>query len=78
MVGSMVHCHQEVLSVVNFNLDESLACRVATNEVRFYDPCDFSKGFGMPASVQILASGKDLQIQPIARRSFFRFHRRWC
>ncbi|GAA0173828.1 translation initiation factor [Lithospermum erythrorhizon] len=26
----------------------------------------------MPASVQIFASGKDLQSQPIARRSFFR------
>ncbi|GAA0148343.1 translation initiation factor [Lithospermum erythrorhizon] len=88
--------------VVKFNGDESVGCRLATNEVQFYDPGDFSKGFvnrlrvqgvaavelsktpqsyvavfvpeskGMPASVQIFACGKDLQSQPIARRSFFR------
>lgn len=87
---------------VHFSSDETVACRLATNEIQFFDPRDFSKGFvnrlrvpgvaalelskapgsyvaafvpeskGMPASVQIYACGKDLQSQPVARRSFFR------
>lgn len=87
---------------VRFSSDEAVACRLATNEIQFFDPRDFPKGFinrlrvpgvaalelskvpgsyvaafvpeskGMPASVQIYASGKDLQSQAVARRSFFR------
>ncbi|XP_027117751.1 eukaryotic translation initiation factor 2A isoform X1 [Coffea arabica] len=86
---------------IKFSLDEAIACRLATNEVQFFDPEDFSKGIvhrlrvpgvaavelsktpgayvaafvpeskGMPASVQIFATGKDVQ-SPVARRSFFR------
>lgn len=28
-----------------FSSDEAVACRLATNEVQFFDPSDFSKGF---------------------------------
>ncbi|XP_022761533.1 eukaryotic translation initiation factor 2A-like [Durio zibethinus] len=87
---------------VQFSSDEAVACRLATNEIQFFDAADFSKGIshrlripgvaavelskapgshvaafvpeskGSPASVQIYASGKELQSQPLARRSFFR------
>ncbi|OAY65731.1 eukaryotic translation initiation factor 2A [Ananas comosus] len=87
---------------VQFSSDESVACRMATNEIQFFDPKDFAKGIinrlkipgvtaielskspgshvvayiaeakGVPASVQIFSCGKDLQSQPVARRSFFR------
>ncbi|KAF7805314.1 eukaryotic translation initiation factor 2A [Senna tora] len=87
---------------IQFSSDEAVACRMATNEVQFFDAEDFSKGViyrlkvpgvaaielsrtpgshvavfipeskGIPASVQIFASEKDSQSQPIARRSFFR------
>ncbi|KAI5676054.1 hypothetical protein M9H77_07004 [Catharanthus roseus] len=87
---------------IQFSFDEVVACRVATNEVQFFDPGDLSKGTvqrlrvpgvagvelskkpgayvavyvpeskGMPASVQIYNTGKDLQCQPAARRNFFR------
>ncbi|XP_059304991.1 uncharacterized protein LOC132056689 isoform X3 [Lycium ferocissimum] len=30
---------------VRFSSDESVACRLATNEIQFFDPKDFSKGF---------------------------------
>ncbi|GMH01372.1 hypothetical protein Nepgr_003211 [Nepenthes gracilis] len=82
--------------------DEAVACRLATNEIQFFDPADFSKGIvsrlripgvaavglskqpgshvaafvpeskGVPASVQIFSCGKDVNSQPLARRSFFR------
>ncbi|GAV82619.1 eIF2A domain-containing protein [Cephalotus follicularis] len=85
-----------------FSSDEAVACRMATNEIQFFDAGDLSKGIvyrlripgvaaielskapgshvaafvpeskGSPASVQIYACGKDLQSQPVARRSFFR------
>ena len=29
---------------IKFSLDEAIACRLATNEVQFFDPEDFSKG----------------------------------
>ncbi|KAK9141268.1 hypothetical protein Scep_010949 [Stephania cephalantha] len=88
--------------LVQFSFDEAVACRLATNEIQFFDAGDFSKGIiyrlrvpglaamelskttgshiaafvaeskGIPASVQIFASGKDAQSQPVARRSFFR------
>nr|AKM76409.1 eukaryotic translation initiation factor eIF2A family protein [Melianthus villosus] len=87
---------------VRFSSDETVACRMATNEIQFLDTADFSKGIvsrlripgvaaielakapgthvaafvpeskGAPASVQIYACAKDLQSQPVARRSFFR------
>nr|AKM76403.1 eukaryotic translation initiation factor eIF2A family protein [Geranium incanum] len=87
---------------IRFSSDEAVACRMATNEIQFFDGADFSKGFinrlrvpgvaaielskepgshvavyvpeskGVPASVQIYACAKDLQSQPLARRSFFR------
>ncbi|OMO63860.1 Ribosomal protein S4e [Corchorus capsularis] len=87
---------------IQFSSDESVACRLATNEIQFFDATDFSKGIlyrlripgvtavelskapgshvaafvpeskGSPASVQIYACGKELQSQPLARRSFFR------
>ncbi|XP_068646530.1 uncharacterized protein [Aristolochia californica] len=87
---------------VQFSSDEAVACRLATNEIHFFDAADFSKGVvyklrvpgvaaielsktpgshvgafvaeskGIPASVQIFASAKELQAQPLARRSFFR------
>ncbi|PRQ49591.1 putative transcription factor WD40-like family [Rosa chinensis] len=87
---------------VRFSSDEAVACKLATNEIQFFDAADFSKGVtnrlrvpgvaaielskapgshvaafvpeskGIPASVQIFATGKDLQSQPVARRSFFR------
>lgn len=86
---------------IRFSSDETVACRMATNEIQFFDAKDFSKGVihrlrvpgvaaielsrtpgthiaafvpeskGVPASVQIFASG-DSQTQAIARRSFFR------
>ncbi|KAK8585467.1 hypothetical protein V6N13_050446 [Hibiscus sabdariffa] len=85
-----------------FSSDEAVACRLATNEIQFFDPADFSKGTlhwlripgvaavelsraprshvaafvpeskGSPASVQIYPCEKELQSQPLARRSFFR------
>nr|AKM76407.1 eukaryotic translation initiation factor eIF2A family protein [Monsonia emarginata] len=87
---------------IRFSSDEAVACRMATNEIQFFDGADFSKGImnrlrvpgvaaielskepgshiavyvpeskGVPASVQIYPCGKDLQSQPVARRSFFR------
>ncbi|XP_021279516.1 eukaryotic translation initiation factor 2A isoform X2 [Herrania umbratica] len=87
---------------IQFSSDEAVACRLATNEIQFFDAADFSKGIshrlripgvaavelskapgshvaafvpeskGSPASVQIYACGKELQSQPLARRSFFR------
>ncbi|KAG8655378.1 hypothetical protein MANES_04G036150v8 [Manihot esculenta] len=87
---------------IRFSSDEAVACRMATNEMQFFDPRDFSKGIihqlrvpgvaaielakvpgshvaayvpeskGSPASVQIFPCGKDMQSQPVARRSFFR------
>ncbi|KAJ3675395.1 hypothetical protein LUZ60_004437 [Juncus effusus] len=87
---------------VQFSSDESTACRIATNEIQFFDSKDFSKGIiyklripgvtsfeiskapashlaayvaeskGIPGSVQIYSTKKELQTQPIARRSFFR------
>nr|AKM76402.1 eukaryotic translation initiation factor eIF2A family protein [Francoa sonchifolia] len=87
---------------IRFSSDETVACRMATNEIQFFEVGDFSKGFvhrlripgvaaielskapgthvaafvpetkGAPASVQIFSCGKDLQSQPVARRSFFR------
>lgn len=30
---------------VHFSSDETVACRLATNEIQFFDPRDFSKGF---------------------------------
>ncbi|GLT91582.1 hypothetical protein SLE2022_094630 [Rubroshorea leprosula] len=87
---------------IRFSSEEAVACRLATNEIQFFDAGDFSKGIvdrlripgvagvelsnlpgshvaafvpeskGSPASVQIYASGKELQSQPLARRSFFR------
>ncbi|XP_065847646.1 eukaryotic translation initiation factor 2A-like [Euphorbia lathyris] len=87
---------------IQFSSDEAVACRLATNEIQFFNPRDFSKGIvhrlrvpgvtalqlsrvpgshvaafvpeakGSPASVQIYACGKDIQSQPVARRSFFR------
>ncbi|KAK6260260.1 hypothetical protein SCA6_014734 [Theobroma cacao] len=87
---------------IQFSSDEAVACRLATNEIQFFDAVDFSKGIshrlripgvdavelskapgshvaafvpeskGSPASVQIYACGKELQSQPLARRSFFR------
>lgn len=30
---------------VRFCSDEAVACRLATNEIQFFDPRDFSKGF---------------------------------
>jgi translation initiation factor 2A len=30
---------------IQFSSDEATACRVATNEVQFFDAGDFSKGF---------------------------------
>ncbi|KAK8549231.1 hypothetical protein V6N13_008908 [Hibiscus sabdariffa] len=87
---------------IRFSSDEAVACRVATNEIQFFDPADFSKGTlhwlripgvaavelsraprshvaafvpeskGSPASVQIYPCEKELQSQPLARRSFFR------
>ncbi|KAL5784166.1 hypothetical protein ACOSQ2_006558 [Xanthoceras sorbifolium] len=87
---------------IRFNSDEAVACRLATNELQFFDARDFSKGIihrlrvpgvaafelskapgshvaayvpeskGTPASVQIYVCEKDLQSQPVARRSFFR------
>ncbi|GAY44730.1 hypothetical protein CUMW_084110 [Citrus unshiu] len=87
---------------IRFSSDEAVACRMATNEIQFFDTTDFPKGIlyrlrvpgvaafevskapgshvavfvpeskGSPASVQIYACGKDLQSQPLARRSFFR------
>ncbi|XVF65791.1 hypothetical protein PTKIN_Ptkin09bG0278700 [Pterospermum kingtungense] len=86
---------------IRFSSDEAVACRLATNEIQFFDAADFSKGIshrlrisgvaavelskapgshvaafvpeskGSPASVQIYACGKELQSQPLARRSFF-------
>lgn len=29
---------------VRFSSDEAVACRLATNEIQFFDPSDFSKG----------------------------------
>ncbi|KAL3814737.1 hypothetical protein ACJIZ3_016005 [Penstemon smallii] len=87
---------------IRFSTDETVACRLATNEVQFLDPSNFSKGAvhrlrvpgiaafelsytpgsyvaafvpeskGMPANVQIFSCGKELQSQPVARKSFFR------
>ncbi|XP_015581729.2 eukaryotic translation initiation factor 2A [Ricinus communis] len=87
---------------IRFSYDEAVSCRLATNEIQFFDPKDFSKGIvhrlripglaalelsmvpgshvaafvpeskGSPASVQIFACTKDMQSQPVARRSFFR------
>nr|AKM76406.1 eukaryotic translation initiation factor eIF2A family protein [Hypseocharis bilobata] len=87
---------------IRFSSDEAIACRLATNEIQFFNGRDFSKGTvnrlrvpgvaavelskapgshvaayvpeskGVPASVQIYACEKDLQSQPVARRSFFR------
>ncbi|GAB4859126.1 hypothetical protein Ancab_010596 [Ancistrocladus abbreviatus] len=87
---------------IGFSLDEAIACRLATNEIQFFDPEDFSRGIisrlripgiaavelskkpgshvaafvpeskGVPASVQIFTGGKDVNTQPLARRSFFR------
>ncbi|KAL9379935.1 hypothetical protein Peur_028417 [Populus x canadensis] len=87
---------------IRLSSDEAVACRMATNEIQFFDPKDFSKGIvhrirvpgvaavelsmvpgshvaafipeskGVPASVQIFACGKEMQSQPVARRSFFR------
>ncbi|KAG9139378.1 hypothetical protein Leryth_025831 [Lithospermum erythrorhizon] len=42
--------------VVKFNGDESVGCRLATNEVQFYDPGDFSKGFVNRLRVQGVAA----------------------
>ncbi|KAG9136871.1 hypothetical protein Leryth_026098 [Lithospermum erythrorhizon] len=42
--------------VVKFNGDESVGCRIATNEVQFYDPGDFSKGFVNRLRVQGVAA----------------------
>ncbi|XP_073130726.1 eukaryotic translation initiation factor 2A isoform X1 [Henckelia pumila] len=85
-----------------FSSDEAVASRLATNEVQFFDPTDFSKGIihrvrvpgiaafelsrtpglyvaafvpeskGMPANIQIFTCAKEVQNQPVARRSFFR------
>ncbi|XP_056171887.1 uncharacterized protein LOC115679300 isoform X1 [Syzygium oleosum] len=30
---------------IRFSSDEAVACRLATNEIQFFDGCDFSKGF---------------------------------
>ncbi|KAI3470228.1 hypothetical protein Pfo_026891 [Paulownia fortunei] len=87
---------------IRFSSDEAVAGRLATNEVQFFDPENFSKGIvhrlrvpgiaafelsktpgsyvavfvpeskGMPANVQIFACAKELQSQPVARKSFFR------
>lgn len=87
---------------IRLSSDEAIACRMATNEIQFFNPKDFSKGIvhrirvpgvaavelsmvpgshvaafipeskGVPASVQIFACGKEMQSQPVARRSFFR------
>ncbi|KAK6122225.1 hypothetical protein DH2020_044028 [Rehmannia glutinosa] len=87
---------------IRFSSDEAVACRLATNEVQFFDPKDFSKGInhrlrvpglaafelsktpgsyvavfvpeskGMPGNVQIFSCAKELQNQPVARKSFFR------
>ncbi|GER27893.1 eukaryotic translation initiation factor eIF2Afamily protein [Striga asiatica] len=87
---------------IRFSSDEAVACRLATNEVQFFDPKDLSKGIvhrfrvpgiaafelsrnpgsyfasfvpeskGMPGNVQIFACAKELQSQPVARKSFFR------
>ncbi|KAG8071373.1 hypothetical protein GUJ93_ZPchr0006g42556 [Zizania palustris] len=32
--------------MVQFSADESVACRMMTNEIQFFDPKDFTKGFG--------------------------------
>ncbi|XP_051133369.1 eukaryotic translation initiation factor 2A isoform X2 [Andrographis paniculata] len=88
--------------LIRFSIDEAVACRLATNEVQFFDPEDFSKGIinrlrvpgiatfelsrtpgshvavfvpeskGMPGNVQIFSCSKELQSQPVARKSFFR------
>ncbi|GAA0183663.1 translation initiation factor [Lithospermum erythrorhizon] len=42
--------------VVKFNGDESVGFRIATNEVQFYDPGDFSKGFVNRLRVQGVAA----------------------
>ncbi|XP_010540051.1 PREDICTED: eukaryotic translation initiation factor 2A [Tarenaya hassleriana] len=106
--GDLVHSHfQKAMTKsswpsIRFSSDESTACRVATNEIQFFEPKDFSKGIasrlrvpgvaafelsktpgshvavfvpeskGSPGSVQIYGCGKELQSQPLARRSFFR------
>ncbi|KDP44253.1 hypothetical protein JCGZ_05720 [Jatropha curcas] len=106
--GDAVHHHfqknmtKTTWPSIRFSSDEVVACRMATNEIQFFDPTDFSKGTvhrlripgvaafalsmvpgshvaafvpeskGSPASVQIFACGKDMQTQPVARRSFFR------
>ncbi|PKI33569.1 eukaryotic translation initiation factor 2A isoform X2 [Punica granatum] len=87
---------------IRFSSDEAVACRLATNQIHFFDAGDLSRGIinrlripgvaalelskttgshvaafvpeskGVPASVQIFACAKDLQSQPLARRSFFR------
>ncbi|CAA0836168.1 Eukaryotic translation initiation factor eIF2A family protein [Striga hermonthica] len=87
---------------IRFSSDEAVACRLATNEVQFFDPKDLSKGIvhrfrvpgiaafelsrnpgsyfasfvpeskGMPGNVQIFSCAKELQSQPVARKSFFR------
>ncbi|KAJ4723688.1 Eukaryotic translation initiation factor 2A [Melia azedarach] len=87
---------------IRFSSDEAVACRMATNEIQFFDTSDFPKGIlyrlripgvaafelskapgshvaafvpeskGSPGSVQIYACEKDLQSQPLARKSFFR------
>mgnify|MGYP003702851031 CR=1 FL=1 len=31
--------------MVQFSADESVACRMMTNEIQFFDPKDFTKGF---------------------------------
>ncbi|CAN1731862.1 Eukaryotic translation initiation factor 2A [Linum perenne] len=106
--GDALHSHFQKNSTkatwpsIRFSSDETVACRLATNEIQFFDPKDFSKGFvnrlrvpniagfelsalpgshvaafvpeskGSPASVQIYHCKKELQDQPVARRSFFR------
>ncbi|CAN1250720.1 Eukaryotic translation initiation factor 2A, partial [Linum perenne] len=106
--GDALHSHFQKNSTkatwpsIRFSSDETVACRLATNEIQFFDPKDFSKGLvnrlrvpniagfelsalpgshvaafvpeskGSPASVQIYHCKKELQDQPVARRSFFR------
>ncbi|KAE9607256.1 hypothetical protein Lal_00026450 [Lupinus albus] len=99
---SQKHLTKNTWPAIQFSLDEATACRLATNEVQFFDGGDFSKGIisrlrvpgvaavelsstpgshiaafvpeskGIPASVQIFASGNASQSQAIARRNFFR------
>ncbi|XP_074281397.1 uncharacterized protein LOC141606242 [Silene latifolia] len=42
---SLKHMSKSTWPAVSFSSDETIACRLATNEVQYFDPSDFSKGF---------------------------------